>query len=145
MVDTSEQARSINLIHQLTYRFSSLSPTVTPSEQAAIRSTIERQIAALQQDDAVAAFAFASSEIQAQFITPENFLRMVQTGYAPVYRPRAVLFQEITSVEGLPAQKVMLMSQEGELVMALYLMQRQADASWRIHGCFLVPVEVQNH
>ncbi len=114
---------------------------MTPSDEAAIRSTIEGQLAAFQRHDAEGAFAFASPGIQAQFGTPANFLHMVQTGYAAVYRHRAVMFQEMTYVEDLPAQKVMLMDAEGYLVMALYLMQQQPDASWRIHGCFLVPVE----
>lgn len=116
---------------------------MTPTDQTAIRSVIERQLAAFQQDDADQAFTFASPGIQAQFGTPENFMRMVKTGYAPVYRPRAVLFQEITTVEEMPAQKVMLMSADSELMMALYLMQQQQDGSWRIHGCFLVPIEGQ--
>lgn len=115
---------------------------MTPSDREAIRSTIERQIAAFQRDDAVEAFSFASSGIQAQFSTPEKFMRMVRVGYPQVYRPRAVMFQDMTIVEAQPAQKVMLMSADGELAMAIYVMQQQpADGSWRIHGCFLVPVE----
>ena len=111
------------------------------ADQTAIRSIVERQFQAFRADDAIGAFAYASPSIQAQFETPENFMQMVRLGYAPVYRPRSVVFEDIITVEGMPAQKVMLMSAEGELVMALYLMQQQRDGSWRIHGCLIVPIE----
>ncbi|NJO41719.1 MAG: DUF4864 domain-containing protein [Cyanobacteria bacterium CRU_2_1] len=113
----------------------------TPTDRAIIRSIIECQLEAFGRDDSAEAFAFASPRIQAQFGTPENFMQMVKMGYSPIYHPRAVMFQDIAFVEDMPAQKVLLMGTDGELVMALYLMQKQPDGSWRIHGCFLVPVE----
>lgn len=113
---------------------------VPPSDQELIRSIIQQQLEAFQRDDAEGAFAFATPAIQAQFGTPETFMRMVKTGYAPVYRPRAVIFAELTTVEDMPAQTVMLMSENEELVQAVYLMQQQPDGNWRIHGCFLTPV-----
>lgn len=114
---------------------------MTPADREAICSTIERQLAAFQRDDAAEAFSLASPGIQSQFATPEKFMRMVRVSYPSVYRPRAVVFQETIEVEGLPAQKVMLMSPEGKLVVALYLMQQQPDGNWQIHGCVLLPVE----
>jgi hypothetical protein len=113
---------------------------VSSSDQERIRWVIQQQLEAFQQDDAEAAFAFASPAIQSQFGTSATFMRMVKTGYAPVYRPRAVMFAELTSVEAMPAQTVMLLSANEELVQAVYLMQQQPDQSWRIHGCFLRPV-----
>lgn len=113
------------------------------TDRNTIRSIIERQLQAFQQDDAASAFAFASPGIQVQCGSAENFMQMVRRGYAPVYRPRSVVFEDITTIEGMPAQKVMLMSEQGELVLALYLMQQQPDQSWRIHGCLLVPIEGQ--
>jgi len=113
---------------------------VTPRDRHTIRFLIESQLQAFQQDDAARAFALASPAIQDQFSLPEKFLAMVRTAYPPVYRPRSVIFEDMTMVQGLPAQKVMLMNAEGELVRAVYLMQRQPDTTWRIHGCFLIPV-----
>lgn len=113
---------------------------VSSAEQETIRSVIQQQLEAFQQDDAETAFAFASPAIQAQVKTSETFMHMVKIGYAPVYRPRAVMFAELTTVEGMPAQTVMLLSANEELVQAVYLMQQQPDQSWRIHGCFLTPV-----
>ena len=68
-----------------------------------------------------------------------SFMRMVQTGYRPVYRPREVEFQGIEPGEdgdGL-VQHVLLIGPDGQPVEALYLMQRQPDGSWRINGCIL--------
>ncbi|NJR64569.1 MAG: DUF4864 domain-containing protein [Leptolyngbyaceae cyanobacterium CRU_2_3] len=113
---------------------------MTPADRETIHSLVQLQLQAFQDGNAAEAFSFASPSIQAQFGTPETFVDMVKTGYPSVYCPRSVVFEEITMVQGLPAQKVMLMSAEGELVRAIYLMQQQPDASWRIHGCFLIPV-----
>jgi hypothetical protein len=105
-----------------------------------ICAVIQQQLEAFQRDDAAGAFAFASPDIQVQFGTAETFMQMVKTGYAPVYRPRAVMFADLTRVEGMPAQTVMLMSAAEELVQAVYLMQQQPNGEWRIHGCLLTPV-----
>lgn len=110
------------------------------ADQAAIQAVIQQQMAAFQQNNAAIAFSFASPAIQAQFGDPETFLRMVQIGYAPVYAPRGIIFGELTTIEGIPAQQVIVMSDREEIVQATYLMQQQADGSWRIHGCFLTPV-----
>ena len=109
-------------------------------DRAAIRSIISSQLEAFQRDDADAAFALAIPEIQAQFGTVDNFMRMVKAHYQPVYRPRSVLFGDITTVHELPTQQIMLLSDDG-LVKALYLMQKQSNNNWRIAGCYLVPVE----
>lgn len=114
---------------------------VTDNDLAAIRSVISGQLEAFQKDNDSGAFSFASPEIQAQFGTPATFMRMVRTAYQPVYRPRSVMFEDITTIQGLPTQKVLLLDEERKLVRALYLMQKQPDATWRIAGCYLVPVE----
>ncbi len=114
---------------------------VTDNDLAAIRSVISGQLEAFQKDNATGAFSFASPEIQVTFCTPDNFMRMVRTAYQPVYRPRSVMFEDITTIQGFPAQKVLLLNEDGRLVRALYLMQKQSDGSWRIAGCYLVPVE----
>ena len=75
---------------------------LTDADRTAIRTVIERQLDALRQDDASGAFALASPEIQAKFETPERFLTMVRTSYQPVYRPRQVVFRDLTILEGQP-------------------------------------------
>jgi ketosteroid isomerase-like protein len=106
-------------------------------ERAAIRAVVEQQLAAFQRDDGSAAFSLASPAIQQQFRSPDNFMRMVRTGYLPVYRPREVQFGEITALDGDIVQRVELVGPDGQPAVALYIMQRQPDGSWRINGCFL--------
>ncbi len=108
---------------------------LTDADRAAIRTVIERQLDALRQDDA----ASACPEIQAKFETPERFLTMVRTSYQPVYRPRQVVFRDLTTLEGQPTQAVLLVGPDGVPVLALYPMQQQPDGSWKTAGCYLVP------
>jgi hypothetical protein len=104
---------------------------------AEIRSVIESQLAAFRVDDGPAAFAYASPGIQAQFQTPEIFMEMVRTGYAPVYRPQAVEFLDLMQAARGPVQPVHIVGPDGRAVIALYTMERQPDGSWRIDGCTL--------
>jgi hypothetical protein len=106
-------------------------------DRALIRGVIEAQLAAFQADDGATAFGFASPSIQRQFGNPANFLAMVRTGYRPVHRPREVQFRGLVEVEGEPVQLVLLVGPDFEVVTAYYVMQRQADGSWRINGCVL--------
>jgi hypothetical protein len=114
---------------------------VGAADAAAIQSVIERQLAAFQHDDAAAAFAFASPEIQRRFGTPAAFLEMVRSAYQPVYRPREREFSTLVAGEEGLVQKVLLVGPEGRVVLALYSMEREADGSWRISGCTLVEAE----
>jgi Domain of unknown function (DUF4864) len=106
-------------------------------DRAAIRSVIEAQLAAFQADDGETAFGFASPSIQQQFGDPDTFLAMVKAGYLPVYRAREVQFQRLVEYQGEPVQLVLLVGPDLAVVTAYYIMQRQADGSWRIDGCVL--------
>lgn len=117
---------------------------ISNSDRAAIRCTIERQLAAFQKDDAAEAFSFASLGIQAQFVTAANFLKMVKTQYQAVYRPRSVLFEDLTEIQGFPAQSIMLLDTAGDIQKAVYLMEKCPTGQWRIHGCYLVPIHAED-
>lgn len=110
---------------------------LTAADQTAIRTVIERQLEAFRQDDAAAAFAFASPMIQAKFGTSEVFLNMVKTAYQPVYRPRYVAFRDLRILQGVPTQSVFLIGPDGVPVTAIYMMQKQPDGVWKIDGCYL--------
>jgi hypothetical protein len=112
---------------------------LNPDERQAIRSVIQAQLDAFQEDDAETAFSFATPGIQARFRDPETFMTMVRTGYEPVYRPGSVLFQELVPFAGSVAQQVLITDRSGRSVMAIYPMEQQDDGSWRIAGCYLRP------
>ena len=114
------------------------SADLSAADRGAIRTVIEDQLAAFGRDDADAAFAQAAPGIQTKFGTPEIFMHMVRSAYQPVYRPREVQFRDIVEIDGVPVQHVFLVGPGGELVIALYPMERQPDGAWKIAGCYLI-------
>jgi len=103
----------------------------------AIQGVITAQLDAFKRDDAAAAFSFASPAIQKMFHTPGEFMQMVRTGYSAVYRPGSVRFLDHFVVSGHVIQLLEVVDAEGDVVVAFYIMERQADGTWRIAGCKL--------
>ena len=114
--------------------------TLTAADEAAIAAVIRQQLDAFQADDAERAFSFASPGVQEQFQTAERFMAMVQSQYEPVYRPQSVEFGDLEFVRSSPVQRVTVLGPAGAWTTAYYQMERQADDTWRISGCVLVPV-----
>lgn len=110
----------------------------TDADRGAIQGIISQQLEAFQHDDATAAFSFASPMIQHMFGSPENFMAMVGRGYPPVYRPRQKTFGPLETTNGELIQKVELVGPDGRSYTALYTMEQQPDATWKINGCRLV-------
>jgi ketosteroid isomerase-like protein len=111
---------------------------VGAADRAAIEAVIAGQIEAFRRDDGPAAYAFAAPNVRALFPTVEIFMRMVRSGYAPVYRPQAVRFAETVIENGEVVQRVLLRGPDGRAHLALYTMERQPDGSWRIAAVVLV-------
>ncbi len=109
-----------------------------PAEGPAIRDVIAGQLEAIGRDDGPGAFAFASPNIRTKFQTPEIFMDMVRRHYSPVYRPSEISFQDLHASPRGPVQEVLLVGPDGQVVIALYFMEQQPDASWKINGVQLV-------
>jgi len=109
-------------------------------QRALFEDLIEAQMRAFQADDAAAAFAFASPELQAKFGNPATFMEMVRAGYAPVYRPRAVEFRDLVPSPAGLDQQVFVIGPDVRAYLAHYMMEPQPDGSWRIGGCYLEPL-----
>lgn len=103
----------------------------------AIRAVITSQIAAFQRDDAAGAYAYAAPNVQQVFPTPEAFMTMVKAGYKPVYRPRSYVFGALGTRDGQVVQAVRVIGPDGAAVIAHYIMEQQADGTWKIAGVFL--------
>ena len=108
------------------------------AEGPAIRDVIASQLDAFGRDDGPGAFAFASPTIRTKFQTPEIFMDMVRRQYSPVYRPSEISFQDLHASPRGPVQEVLLVGPDGRVVIALYFMEQQPDASWKINGVQLV-------
>lgn len=117
-----------------------LAPAQSDESQRAFEAVIDGQISAFARDDAAAAFAFASPDIQKMFRSPEQFMDMVRAGFQPVYRLRSYSFEDPVFVEGNHAQPVRVIAADGRGVIVLYRMERQEDGSWRIAGVTLHPI-----
>ncbi len=107
------------------------------ADRTAIQQVIRSQLDAFQHDDARGAFGFATPTLQAEFGTPETFMRMVRTAYAPVYRPQSVAFTALVPAPTGVVQTVTLVGPDGLSYSADYTMQKQPNGTWRIGGCIL--------
>jgi len=114
-----------------------------PRDWTAIRKVIGDQRTALRKDDGARAFAFATRELRAQFGSVENFMRMVHAGYQPLIDARYVEFLEGAVVDGSVIQPLRLVLADGNVLVALYTMQKEDDGRWRIAGCMLAPSTVR--
>ena len=110
---------------------------VSPEDARAVREVIEAQIDAFRKDDAARAFSLATPGIREKFGSPENFMDMVRSSYAVVYRPASVVFEAPVAIDGQILQPVRMTDAEGRAWLAVYPMQRQPDGSWRTNGCQL--------
>jgi len=108
---------------------------VPADDATAIRAVIEAQLDAFRSDDATRAFSFAAASIQKMFITPDNFLAMVRREYPMVHHPESVVFLPPQEINRQVSQVVQMTDAAGALWMAVYLLERQPDHSWRISGC----------
>jgi Domain of unknown function (DUF4864) len=107
---------------------------------AAMARTVLDQLAAFRRGDWAAAYAFASSAIQAQF-GPEAFRAMVTGGYAPIARSVSAV---VGRTEALDAQhglvEVRVEGENGETIDALYELVEE-QGTWRVNGVVTRPIE----
>jgi len=116
--------------------------SVTASDQQAARSIIERQMEAFRRDDGETAFSYAAPAIRRQFVTAENFMRMVRIAYFPVYRPKKVIFAAFRLIgSGDMIVRTLIVGPDEKTVQAIYRLQRQNDGFWRISACVLLPFD----
>jgi len=119
-------------------------PTLAARDWSAIRKVIGDQLGALKAGDSVKAMTFAAPGIQAQFGTPENFMRMVRTGYSALLEARRTQFLEGALIDDAVIQPLRLVMPDDTVLVALYQMQRQPDGRWLIAGCTIAPSTVQS-
>ena len=116
---------------------------VRVTEWTAIRQVIGDQRKALKAGDGRKALSFAAPGIREQFGTPENFLTMVRTAYAPLLDARYTEFLDGAVIDGSVIQPLRLIAGDNTVLVALYTMEKQKDGRWKIAGCILAPSTVQ--
>ena len=110
-----------------------------PADQgAAMARTVLDQLAAFRRGDWAAAYAFASSAIQAQF-APEAFRAMVTLGYAPIARSATATVNRVESLDGQHGLvEVRVEGVDGGTIDALYDLVEEQGA-WRVNGVMTRP------
>jgi hypothetical protein len=101
------------------------------AQQTEIEGTINLQFDAFKADDFEGAFEFASPALQLLFQSPENFKRMITTGYPMVQRPAEVTYLELRESAGSLWQKVQIIDGKGYTHLLDYQMI-QINEEWRI-------------
>ena len=107
------------------------------AQQAQIEGTINSQIEAFKADDFADAFTYATPTLQMLFQSPENFKRMVTTGYPMVWRPAEVRYLELRDRGGALWQKVQITDGKGAVHLLDYKME-ETDKGWRIAGVVIL-------
>lgn len=110
---------------------------LAPPDHASIQTSIDGQLRAFRRRDDAAAFDYASPVLQRQFGSPEGFMAMVRRDYAELLQAAVVEHLDLVWFRGYPTQRTRVRTDDGQTVMALYLMRKVAGA-WRIAGCILV-------
>jgi Domain of unknown function (DUF4864) len=113
----------------------------TAQDWADIRQVIQSQLDAFQRDDGEASYALAAPSVKQRFTTPEAFNKMVRDNYSPIYNPRELKFLTPSIAQGRILQGIQFLSDENQLLLAVFTMERQEDKSWKIKACNLMPVE----
>ena len=114
---------------------------ITTDEENEIKSIVNQQLEAFQNDDFEKAYSFASPTIKKMFISPEVFRKMVIGGYQAVYRPQSIKMGSVEIIKGVTTLKVYLVDPNGEFITANYMMEKQENGEWLIAGCILSKAE----
>lgn len=116
---------------------------LSKTDREKIQRVITLQLRAFERNDEAVAFSYATADTRKVFGTPRQFMEMVRSGYAPLLKHSSREFLEAANVNGLTIQPVKFLTSDGDIVVALYTMERQADNEWRIGGCELAPKSLQ--
>ena len=106
-----------------------------------VHETITSQLEAFVDDDFAKAFTYASPSIRSMFKTPENFGRMVRSGYPMVWRPEKVTFLQHRKNSSGRIQDIQILDQRGAVHYLRYFLT-DTSSGWKISGVqFLNPAD----
>ncbi|APG91262.1 DUF4864 domain-containing protein [Sinorhizobium americanum] len=102
------------------------------------KSVIRQQIQAFVEDDAEAAYSFASPGIRAKFPDRAVFFEMVKKSYQHLYRPGNFAFGRSKLIGDEVIQEVLISGADGKDWTAIYELVPQPDGSYKINGVMMV-------
>ena len=108
---------------------------LSDSDVSKVQGIILAQFEAFEADDADGAFQTATPAVREAIGNSNRFLAMVRGAYPMVYRPHAVTFHKPEGDEGSVLQLVEITDTNEKSWLALFALEQQPDATWRISGC----------
>ena len=112
---------------------------LTTADRQKIRRIITLQIRAFERNDEAVAFSYATPDARRYFGTPRAFMEVVRTSYSALYNHASHEFLEAAVISGVVVQPLKILTSDGEIIVALYTVEQQADKEWRVGSCELAP------
>jgi Domain of unknown function (DUF4864) len=116
---------------------------LSAADRQKIQLVITLQIKAFERNDETRAFSYSTPEIRKYFGSSRTFMDMVRSNYSVLYMNTSREFLEAAVIDGSVIQPLRIITREGEAVVALYTLEKQADKEWRIGGCEIAPSTLQ--
>jgi hypothetical protein len=102
-----------------------------------VRAVIERQIDAVREANADAAFASVAPKLKAHFTTGENYLRFFKTQFPGLASGRIITFGDLRETSFGYTQAVRVSDGQGVPWLAFFLMD-EVNGDWRIANVVVV-------
>lgn len=129
---------TILFVHSL-----SKAENVIEQELFETENIIKSQIQAFIDKDAEEAFSYAAPMIKLRFNNPDDFMRMVQNYYGPVYNPKQYYFINSKYFEGSVYHQLQIVSQSNLSYLATYSLIKDNN-EWKISGCAVYPMQQES-
>ena len=113
--------------------------TLSAADREKIQRVITLQNRAFHRNDEAVAFSYATPNARRFFGTPRAFMEMVRSSYSALYRNTSHEFLEAAVIDGVVVQPLKILTEDGEIIVALYTVEQQADKAWRVGSCELAP------
>jgi hypothetical protein len=118
-------------------------PSAQPAALLAVQKVIARQIEAVRQADAKAAFSVVSPKLRKQFTTDVAYLKVVNRQFPAIADARIVAFGDLKKTSFGLAQLVEISDSSGQPWMALFLVDPGKAGQWRIANVVMIKVPAQ--
>ncbi|WP_171060665.1 DUF4864 domain-containing protein [Poseidonocella sp. HB161398] len=111
---------------------------------AAIRSAIDRQLAALRTENLSRAYGYVSRNIRGQLGSAQLFAQLMRQGFPMAWDVRRVGYLPLRCRDGLVQQRVTIRDSAGRTHVLEYDMAEEADG-WKIDGLRTLPLTGLEH
>ncbi|MDB5858466.1 MAG: hypothetical protein JWQ76_2155 [Ramlibacter sp.] len=111
--------------------------TLSGLEAQQVQAVVLAQLKAFSEDDAEAAFATATPDVRKAVGDSSRFLALVRGNYPMVYHPAGFGLLAPEADKDRVLQVVALRDADDKTWLALFMLERQPDKSWRINRCIV--------